>query len=57
MSIKNDIDSVTFYVCSTSWLEAVFCYSFFQAEDGIRDRSPSRGLGDVYKRQGLISAE
>ena len=20
-------------------------------EDGIRDRSPSRGLGDVYKRQ------
>eukprot|EP01016_Furgasonia_blochmanni_P004178 TRINITY_DN11615_c0_g1_i2.p2 TRINITY_DN11615_c0_g1~~TRINITY_DN11615_c0_g1_i2.p2 ORF type:complete len:139 (-),score=49.26 TRINITY_DN11615_c0_g1_i2:984-1400(-) len=28
---------------------------FFQAEDGIRDRSPSRGLGDVYKRQ--INAE
>ena len=28
---------------------------FFQAEDGIRDRSPSRGLGDVYKRQlGII---
>ena len=26
---------------------------FFQAEDGIRDRSPSRGLGDVYKRQGF----
>ena len=26
---------------------------FFQAEDGIRDRSPSRGLGDVYKRQPL----
>ena len=26
---------------------------FFQAEDGIRDRSPSRGLGDVYKRQNL----
>ena len=26
-------------------------YVFFQAEDGIRDRSPSRGLGDVYKRQ------
>ena len=25
--------------------------AFFQAEDGIRDRSPSRGLGDVYKRQ------
>ena len=27
---------------------------FFQAEDGIRDRSPSRGLGDVYKRQTLL---
>ena len=24
---------------------------FFQAEDGIRDRSPSRGIRDVYKRQ------
>ena len=24
-----------------------------EAEDGIRDRSPSRGLGDVYKRQVL----
>ena len=24
---------------------------FFQAEDGIRERSPSRGLGDVNKRQ------
>ena len=22
-----------------------------ETEDGIRDRSPSRGLGDVYKRQ------
>ena len=30
--------------------EAVMVF-FFQAEDGIRDRSPSRGLGDVYKRQ------
>ena len=28
-----------------------FLAFFFQAEDGIRDRSPSRGLGDVYKRQ------
>ena len=28
-------------------------FFFFQAEDGIRDRSPSRGLGDVYKRQVL----
>ena len=30
---------------------------FFQAEDGIRDRSPSRGLGDVYKRQEYVPAE
>ena len=28
-----------------------YVFFFFQAEDGIRDRSPSRGLGDVYKRQ------
>ena len=26
---------------------------FFQAEDGIRDLVRSRGLGDVYKRQGV----
>ena len=30
------------------WMAVSF---FCQAEDGIRDRSPSRGLGDVYKRQ------
>ena len=30
---------------------------FFQAEDGIRDAQESRGLGDVYKRQDVISAE
>eukprot|EP00658_Telonema_sp_P-2_P050048 TRINITY_DN38108_c0_g1_i1.p1 TRINITY_DN38108_c0_g1~~TRINITY_DN38108_c0_g1_i1.p1 ORF type:complete len:159 (-),score=34.33 TRINITY_DN38108_c0_g1_i1:96-572(-) len=28
-------------------------FFFFQAEDGIRDAQESRGLGDVYKRQGL----
>jgi len=27
-------------------------FFFFQAEDGIRDSVASRGLGDVYKRQG-----
>ena len=31
------------------WLVVLF---FFQAEDGIRDLVRSRGLGDVYKRQG-----
>ena len=30
---------------------AVSLKKFFQAEDGIRDIRPSRGLGDVYKRQ------
>ena len=30
----------------------VFVFFFFQAEDGIRDLVRSRGLGDVYKRQG-----
>ena len=29
---------------------------FFQAEDGIRDLVRSRGLGDVYKRQGVCNA-
>ena len=29
---------------------------FFQAEDGIRDLVRSRGLGDVYKRQGALRA-
>ena len=33
-----------------------FFFFFFQAEDGIRDRSPSRGLGDVYKRQDLYAS-
>ena len=28
---------------------------FFQAEDGIRDLVRSRGLGDVYKRQGVTA--
>ena len=28
---------------------------FFQAEDGIRDAQESRGLGDVYKRQVLVT--
>ena len=30
----------------------LFIFFFFQAEDGIRDLVRSRGLGDVYKRQG-----
>eukprot|EP00658_Telonema_sp_P-2_P063316 TRINITY_DN52052_c0_g1_i1.p1 TRINITY_DN52052_c0_g1~~TRINITY_DN52052_c0_g1_i1.p1 ORF type:complete len:135 (-),score=30.70 TRINITY_DN52052_c0_g1_i1:171-575(-) len=30
----------------------LYFFFFFQAEDGIRDAQESRGLGDVYKRQG-----
>ena len=30
-------------------------FFFFQAEDGIRDLVRSRGLGDVYKRQGKLT--
>ena len=30
---------------------------FFQAEDGIRDLVRSRGLGDVYKRQGYCQSQ
>ena len=32
-------------------------FFFFQAEDGIRDLVRSRGLGDVYKRQGMNGLE
>ena len=35
----------------SSRLDYNICVCFFQAEDGIRDRVRSRGLGDVYKRQ------
>ena len=37
-------------------LLALRCF-FFQAEDGIRYLVRSRGLGDVYKRQGLVSED
>ena len=38
------------YSLYSSWV-----FFFFQAEDGIRDLVRSRGLGDVYKRQRLVS--
>eukprot|EP00658_Telonema_sp_P-2_P072045 TRINITY_DN61237_c0_g1_i1.p1 TRINITY_DN61237_c0_g1~~TRINITY_DN61237_c0_g1_i1.p1 ORF type:complete len:122 (+),score=37.46 TRINITY_DN61237_c0_g1_i1:58-423(+) len=34
-----------------------FFFFFFQAEDGIRDAQESRGLGDVYKRQGALCGD
>ena len=43
------------FFCIFFFLLFLFFF-FFQAEDGIRDRSPSRGLGDVYKRQSHRSA-
>ena len=39
-------------VWSNSSSLLVYNWLFFQAEDGIRDLVRSRGLGDVYKRQG-----
>ena len=39
------------------WCEVDWSYFFFQAEDGIRDLVRSRGLGDVYKRQGLTRVQ
>ena len=38
-------------LCASYLLISFF---FFQAEDGIRDLVRSRGLGDVYKRQGHL---
>ena len=52
---------MSLYVCLDLFVWCVVCVCcvcvcvvfFFQAEDGIRDLVRSRGLGDVYKRQGL----
>ena len=41
--------------CHTDKYLRIVHLFFFQAEDGIRDLVRSRGLGDVYKRQVLIS--
>ena len=49
------VSSVVMY-CSLTGLSGylLFCFVFFQAEDGIRDLVRSRGLGDVYKRQCFV---
>ena len=44
-------------VCNCVALCGSWCFFFFQAEDGIRDLVRSRGLGDVYKRQGYNQDE
>ena len=38
--------------CDLMCVIFILLFFFFQAEDGIRDLVRSRGLGDVYKRQG-----
>ena len=43
-------------VCASTHDGSIVCLFFFQAEDGIRDLVRSRGLGDVYKRQGEDSS-
>ena len=45
-------------VVALLWILSMLCSVcfFFQAEDGIRDLVRSRGLGDVYKRQGPIGS-
>ena len=46
------VDSTVFVECYCHELFICCFFFFFQAEDGIRDAQESRGLGDVYKRQG-----
>ena len=45
-------------MCFSGVVDGVVCvvlaFLFFQAEDGMRDLVRSRGLGDVYKRQGEL---
>ena len=50
MSFRVRYNSLFFFFCFI-----IFFFFFFQAEDGIRDAQESRGLGDVYKRQILVS--
>ena len=50
-----DLYCVRRCVCGAYQLSFILSF-FFQAEDGIRDLVRSRGLGDVYKRQGQAAA-
>ena len=40
-----------FFVVFFVFVSVLCFFFFFQAEDVIRDRSPSRGIEDVYKNQ------
>ena len=46
---------VSLFVLFGFFSYCVCFFFFFQAEDGIRYLVRSRGLGDVYKRQGAAS--
>ena len=57
MSVGDTVATATFQCSVLHPVKTRFCGNFvrvffFQAEDGIRDLVRSRGLGDVYKRQG-----
>ena len=49
--IKNNFETQSALKTIKEIEKACVKIGFFQAEDGIRDSSTSRGLGDVYKRQ------
>ena len=53
-SVNYSMLFVVFFLLCFFFFFCLFCF-FFQAEDGIRDLVRSRGLGDVYKRQVLLS--
>ena len=56
VSVDYDFYADLLVVCVLVMCLVLVCCSvcfFFQAEDGIRDLVRSRGLGDVYKRQGV----
>ena len=55
--MRGDVRSVLCDRYFSTWLRVsneLSVLFFFQAEDGIRDLVRSRGLGDVYKRQGQV---
>ena len=56
MLIDVSIDESSAYVMYTYEFLGYY-FVFFQAEDGIRDLVRSRGLGDVYKRQGMARSK
>ena len=49
--IGDDMKKIMYVACNCLSIFDNSCF-FFQAEDGIRYLVRSRGLGDVYKRQG-----